>query len=137
MGYETVDVMGDVGLRAWGETLQEAFRSAIAGMYGLITDLDSIEEKKSIEVSHQGDSPEGLLVGLLNELIYIFETEDFVGKRPEIEEFGEGRIKVRIFGEEFERERHPSGLLLKAATYHGLKVEKMGSRWQMEIIFDI
>jgi SHS2 domain-containing protein len=136
MGHEVIDVAGDVGIRAWGETFEEAIESAITGMYSLITELDKVAEKASIEAGAEADTPEGLVVRLLNELIFRFDTEGFTGKRAQVE-LEENRARARVFGEEFDPERHPRGLLLKAATYHNLKVEKEGGNWRMEIIFDI
>jgi SHS2 domain-containing protein len=141
MGYEPIDVAGDAGIRATGTTLEEAFRNAVLGMYSLITDLGMVEQKTSINVMSENESLEGLLVDLLNELIYRSDVDGFIGKEAVVEELvPEGemkRIKILVKGEGFDPERHPGGLLLKAATYHLLKVEKQNNEWIMEIIFDI
>lgn len=137
MGYETVDISGDAGIRATGETLKDAFASAAEGMYSLITDLGGVSGKYSIEVSYESSSLEGLLVGFLNELVYLFDTYGFIGNKVEVEELGETRIRATVFGEKFDPERHARGFLIKAATYHNLKIEKSDSLWDMEIIFDI
>ena len=42
-----------------------------------------------------------------------------------------------LSGEEFDPERHESRLLIKAATYHRLKVEKSNDTWQIDVVFDI
>jgi SHS2 domain-containing protein len=49
----------------------------------------------------------------------------------------DNRIDARISGEEFDPERHEGKLLIKAATYHRLKIENRDHGWKAEIIFDI
>ncbi len=142
MNYEALDISGDAGIRASGENLEEAFEAAATGMYSLITDLDLVREKSSIDVAADGESPEGLLVGFLNGLVFHFDAYGFMGKRVEIKEFemkdtGQGRLKAKVYGEDFDPDRHPRGLLIKAATYHGLAVEKKDGLWSLDVIFDI
>lgn len=149
--FEVLDISGDIGLKAYGENLKDAFINAAIGMYSLITGIELIEEQKVIDVSSESNSVEGLLVSWLNELIFYFDAYGFIGKRIVINEFtptfpsqgggqGEGeacRIKASVSGEEFDSERHESKLLIKAATYHRLKVEKKNNEWEIEVIFDI
>ena len=151
--YEPLDISGDVGLRAFGKTLDEVFINAAEGMYSLITNTGLIEEKKIIEITVESSSLEGLLISWLNELIFHFDTYGFIGKRIEITEatpsltlpprgggMGVGAfftLKAKICGEVFDSTRHESKLLIKAATYHRLRIEKINDTYEAEIIFDI
>jgi SHS2 domain-containing protein len=151
--FEVLDISGDVGLKAYGKDLKDSFINAATGMYSLITDLEMIEEQKLIDVSVESDSVEGLLVSWLNELIFHFDTYGLVGKKivmaefttsltlpPRGKEMGGGeicRLKASVSGEEFDPKRHESKLLIKAATYHRLKVEKTDDLWEINVIFDI
>lgn len=128
---------GDAGIIAAGDTLEDAFKDAALGMYGLMTDLEGVREAKRLKVSVEGRSIEGLLVSWLNELIFQFDAYGFVGKTIEMEEFGGNRLMAALRGEDFDPERHERRLLVKAATYHGLKVAKEDGRWRAEVIFDI
>ncbi len=78
--FEIIDISGDVGIRAYGKTIEDAFVNAAIGMYSLITDLEDIKEKKTISVSIESHSLEGLLVSWLNELVFQFDAYGFVGK---------------------------------------------------------
>jgi SHS2 domain-containing protein len=145
--FEILDISGDIGLRSFGETIQEAFVNAAIGMYGLITDTGKIEGKKSIVVSLGNDSLDSLLVAWLNELIFHFDAYGFIGKKIAITESNlqPGRqaglntyqLKAVLSGEEFDPERHESHLLIKAATYHQLRIEKSDDVWEIDVIFDI
>jgi len=145
--FEILDISGDIGLKSFGKTVQEAFVNAAIGMYSLITDTEKIEEKKSIDVSLENDSLDSLLVAWLNELVFHFDAYGFIGKKIIITESkllsGQStspplyRIEAVLSGEDFDPERHESRLLIKAATYHRLRIEKSNDTWQIEVIFDI
>ncbi len=151
--FRVLDISGDIGLRAFGKSIDEAFINTAIGMYSLITNLDAIKEKKTIELSIESNSPDGLLVSWLNELIFHFDAYGFVGKKINITEFtpsltlpprggglGGGEaysLKASVSGEDFDPERHESKLLIKAATYHKLKIEKVDDVWEIDVIFDI
>jgi SHS2 domain-containing protein len=152
--FEILDISGDVGLKAFGKNPEDAFINAAIGMYSLITDLGMIKEQKVIDVSVESDSMEGLLVSWLNELIFQFDAYGFIGGKIVITEFtpsltllprrggGQGggevcRLRASVSGEDFDPERHESKLLIKAATYHRLRVEKTDDLWEINVIFDI
>lgn len=159
--YEQFDISGDVGLKIFGQTLNDIFTNAAMGMYSLITDTGKIKEKRTIEIAVQSTSLESLFVSWLNELIFNFDTYGFIGKRVVITEttpslilpprgggLGGGEInefpntqtymlKATISGEDFDSTRHESRLLIKAATYHKLRLEKIKDTWEAEVIFDI
>ncbi len=141
MEYEILDISGDVGIRAYGDRLGEAFINAGIGMYSLITDIERISEKKEIGFQTRGISLEGILVSYLNELIYMFDAFNFIGKRIEIisSDFKATNpyINVKVFGEEFNPLIHERRLLIKAATYHNIKIDNINGRWLIEVIFDI
>lgn len=135
--FEPVDISGDAGIKAYGASLEEVFVNAAVGMYSLITDLDAVGDRKNLAVSLESHSREGLLVSWLNELIFHFDAYGFIGKRVHIKMLSDNRIEAEVWGEEFEPRRHESKLLIKAATYHRLRIEKVGDVWEAEVIFDI
>jgi SHS2 domain-containing protein len=151
--FKVLDISGDVGIKAFGKSVKEAFINASFGMYSLITNLNSIKEKKTINVSVESPSLDGLLVSWLNELIFHFDAYGFIGKKINITEFtpsltlpprgggmGGGEaysLKASVSGEDFDPERHESKLLIKAATYHKLRIEKIDDTWEIDVIFDI
>jgi SHS2 domain-containing protein len=137
MKFEILDISGDVGIRAYGQNCEEAFANAGIGMYNLITDIEKIAEKQAIDIEARGDSLEGLLVPYLNELIFQFDTHGFIGRKIDVQSFNDNFIKVKVYGEEFDPDRHERRLLVKAATYHNIKVEKINDKWEIEVVFDI
>jgi len=135
--FEIIDISGDVGIKAFGRSLKEVFKNSAIGMYSLITDLEGVKGEKTISISVESNSLEGLLVSWLNELIFQFDAYNFIGKDIVILEMSDRKLKANVKGEEFDTERHERKLLIKAATYHRLKVEKVRDIWEADIIFDI
>jgi SHS2 domain-containing protein len=135
--FEILDISGDVGIKAYGKSLKDTFIHSAIGLYSLITDLDTVKEKKTIYISVESDSREGLLVLWLNELIFHFDAYGFVGKKIIITEFTPSLLKASLSGEDFDPERHEKRLLVKAATYHRLRIEKKDDTWEVDVIFDI
>ncbi len=144
--FEIIDISGDAGIRAFGRDLKELFINAAAGMFTLMTDLSDVRERKEVEVSVEGSTLEGTFVSWLNELIFRFDTYGFVGKKIVITEFLTKKeppvteayvIRASVSGEEFDPKRHKGKLLIKAATYHKLKIENEEGIWRTDVIFDI
>lgn len=135
--FEIIDVSGDIGIRVYGKNLEEVFINSALGMYNLITDIEKVKKEKTIDISLENHSFESLLVLWLNELVFQFDTYGFIGKEIIIKKINNNTVDAVVSGEEFDPEKHERKLLIKAATYHKLKIEKNNDEWQAEIIFDI
>jgi SHS2 domain-containing protein len=135
--FEILDISGDIGIRSFGKDREVAFVHAALGMFSLITSLKKIKEEKTIVVTVESDSLDGLLVSWLNELIFHFDTYGFIGKNIAVKHLSDRKIITAVTGETFDPQRHERKLLIKAATYHKLSVEKANGVWEIHVIFDI
>ncbi len=134
-GYELLEHTADVGIRSWGPTPEAAFEQAAWALVDLL-DIRGVEtgEARTIGAS-SGDAP-GLLVDLLNELIFIHETEEVAVS---------GIRVVRLTGEALEAEvetaplaRRPEGTVVKAATYHRVRVDRSPEgRAETQVFLDV
>ena len=137
MFYETIDdITADTGIRVYGSSLEELICKAILATFNEITDIDKIEHKESFEIEANNSLP-FLLADLINEALVLHDSKGFVASGCEVTDLGEYNVRVRLKGERFDPERHPSKLVIKAATYHRLKIEKKADRLLAEVIFDI
>jgi len=133
---EQIDISGDVGLRVRGNSLEELFEMAAAGMTALITDPLSIKETEQREISLAVETYENTLVQWLNELIFLFDTYGFTGRAFHVN-FQNNRLRASVRGGIFDPGRDAQKLLIKAATYHNLTIGKIDSHWEATVIFDI
>ena len=137
MFYETIDdITADAGIRVRAESLEELFCRALLATFNEITDIDRVEPAESHEIEAQSPLP-FLLADIINEALVLHESKGFVASRCEVVELREDYVKVRLLGEKFNPDRHTSKLVIKAATYHRLRVSKEDSHYVGEVIFDI
>jgi SHS2 domain-containing protein len=136
--YELIDYTADVGIKATGKDLAQAFSHAAAGMFSLITDPQKIEEADWSDVEVSAPDRETLLVAWLNELIFLFETERWLFKRFHIKTLNENSLTARCYGEKIDKTRHELKREIKSATYHMLKIERLpGDEYQVQVLLDI
>ena len=135
-GFEIIEHTADVGIRACGCDIKEVFANAARGMFSLITELDDVVEAEYRDVELTAPDEENLLVAWLNELIYLFDTENIVFKRFDVTVLPNVRLRARSYGEKVDSLRHRLKTGVKAATYHMLRVEK-GNGCQVQVILDI
>jgi len=134
--YEQIDISGDVGLTIYGKTLEGLFENAAEGLSSLITDLTSVEVSEDKAVSLSADSRERLLVQWLNELVFLLDAYNFVGTSFSVS-LKNNDLSATVSGGFFDPDINESRLLVKAATYHNLSIEKSEAGWVATVIFDI
>lgn len=134
--FELIDHTADVGIVAHGASINQAFANAARGLFSIITDLDDIKEVTHRDIEVTAPDQESLLVGWLNELIYLFDTENIIFNRFDITRLSNTHLKARAYGEKVDSSRHELKTGVKAATYHMLKVKK-NNGYQAQVLFDI
>lgn len=134
----------DIGLAVRGETLGDLFLWAAVGLARLALKTRVILSQTTRAMSitlPPGPDPEALLVAWLNHLIYLLETEGLaaVGGRLEVGEVGEAGSGWILSGSLTVAQAPPHGVKtgVKAATYHGLKVERKQGLFRARIILDV
>ena len=135
--FVLLDHTADIGLIAFGRNLKETFANAAKGMFSIITDLRRVKAIERRNVSVTAVDREALLVNWLNELVYLFDTENILVRKSEITELGDTALKAFVYGEKVDLSRHPIKIGIKAVTYHMLKVEQRDSGYRVRVIFDI
>ncbi len=134
--FEIVDHTADVGIVAYGADVSQAFANAARALFSLITELDDVAEILHRDIELVAPDEESLLVGWLNELIYLFDTENIVFKRFDVTKLSNTQLKAISYGEKVDSTKHRLKTGVKAATYHMLKVDK-GDGCRVQVLFDI
>ena len=134
MRYEEIDHTADVGIRAYGSTLNELFANAAEGMFSLVVDLDAVKPVGEVDVRLDAEDPPTLLLRWLSELLYIHETQRYLFCSFDVHVNGT-KLQGRARGETIDKKRHELKLAIKAVTRHQLTVDP--KRGIAEVIFDI
>ncbi len=123
MGHRIVEHTADLGIEAWGADLSEAFEETALAMFSVMVDVDTIVERLERTQSIRAADREGLLVAWLTELIAVVDDEGLVFRRFAVGPLSEHDLVARSYGEPLDPERHAPHLAVKAATYHGIRVD--------------
>jgi len=134
--FEIVDHTADVGIIAYGANMSQAFANAARALFSLITELDDVDEVLHRDTELTAPDEESLLVGWLNELIYLFDVENILFKRFDITQLNNTQLKARSYGEKVDSSKHKLKIGVKAATYHMLKIDR-GDGCKVQVLFDI
>ena len=134
--FEIINHTADVGIIAYGADISQAFANAARALFSLITELDNIDEVVYRDVEITAPDQESLLVAWLNELIYLFDTENIIFKRFDITQLNHTQLKARSYGEKVDSSKHSLKTGVKAATYHMLKVDQ-DDGGKVQVLFDI
>ena len=135
--YELIDHTADIGVRAFGRTLEELFRNAAVGMFEIIAELDSIGTLESRKIQLAAETLEDLYLVWHQELLFRSSVDHVVYKEFSFDAISEKKLTAIIRGEKFNPEKQVLKKEIKAATYHELKVQKTEEGWVGEVIFDI
>jgi len=134
--FEVIEHTADVGIIARGESLQELFANAAAGMLHFLIDLNSVRAVERRQVVVEAEDLEGLLVAWLNELLVLLNGEAFIPGSFDVREVTDRRLTADVQGELVDPSRHHFRLDVKAATYHQLRISR-NDIWHAHIIFDV
>jgi SHS2 domain-containing protein len=127
-----------------GETLPEAFAQVALGVFALLADPASVEEREAREVRAHGSAPEALLVNWLNECLYVLDVEGFAARRVEFGSFaldagapgGEPlRLYCRLHGEDLDPARHIPSESVRAIVAAGAEVVSSGKGAEARVFF--
>lgn len=140
MPFEYFEVTAEVGIRAWGKSLSEAFSEAARALFELMVDTKSVRPQQTIFVTVSAESLELLLADWLNRLILERDRTGcvFSDFRIAITSQGQGfALTGEIAGEPLDRSRHDPRIDVKAVTYNNLRVLQQPERIQIECVLDI
>jgi SHS2 domain-containing protein len=128
-----------------GATLQEAFAQVALGVFALLADPASVEERDAREVRAHGAAPETLLVNWINECLYVLDVEGFVPRRVEFTIFaldasapgGEPlRLHCRLHGEDLDPARHIPRETVRGIRADGAAVLAVGDKSEARVMID-
>ncbi len=135
--FETFEHTADIGLVARGRTLEELFANAASGLVDLMVDPADLREETRLELTVSAPDREALLVAWLNELLYLLDAQGFVPRRSRILTLTDTTLTAELRGERIDRARHHVRRMVKAATYHELRVAQQDGRWEARVIVDL
>lgn len=136
MAYDFLEHTGDVRMEVSGNTPEELFTEALAGMMAFMgphiaRDNDAEAEQK---ISVTASDRAALLVDFLNEALRLAQEHKEFYTKTAFSRLDETALEADLYGrlvEQFDDE-------IKAVTYHEAEVSRTpDGKWRAKIIFDI
>ena len=144
--YEQFEHQADVGIRGYGENLEEAFENGAKAMFSVVVNLEKVKPKKEIKIKCQASNLEELFVEWLNKLLAKAGIANLIFSDFKIKEIKKVNSTHELLGlakgEQLDLEKHEPRVEVKAATYSQLKVEKKdynppATRYMAQTIVDV
>lgn len=134
--YETFEHEADIGIRGFGSTPEEAFAHAAAAMYSVMLNVDRVEAKEKRNLSVSAPARDQLLVEWLNALLAVTDIDRIVFSKFSVTIRGND-LYGEAWGEPLDRERHETGVEVKAATYYLLHVGTESGKYVAQCVVDV
>lgn len=131
MTYRFIEHTSDIIIEAEGKSFENALEELGKGM---ITQMGSKKARKKDRMEFtvaRRERKEDEVVAVLTEIIAVCESEPFMPAEVRIKGSRSGFLVV------LEGEKKQPENIIKAVTYHDLKVEQMKDRWLITVLFDI
>lgn len=135
--WEHFEHKGDVGIRGYGRTPDEAFEMAAVAMTAVITNPERIQPNQEIEISCDGSDLDILFLDFLNTIISEMDLRKMLFSKFKVQIDGLS-LKAKCYGEKIDIKRHEPAVEVKAATLCELKVYQLpDSTWVAQCVLDV
>ncbi len=142
--FEFFDVTADVGYKAYGNSLANAFENAAIAMFEVITDTSTVKPLIKKQIRLEAEDECAILYDWLSELLFLHDSEYLVFSKFDIKIDSkiEGDIEGYIldasaYGEEFDPSKHERRSEVKAVTYHMMDIKIKNLNIILQVILDI
>ena len=133
--FEYFDVTADIGFKAYGESLNEAFENAGLAIFNIISDTSNIDAVKEIFKVRSEDEI-SLLYDYLEELLFYHEIEFMLFSEFHVEIDDNLQLRATIKGEPIDWDKHERKTEIKAITFHKMDVKKT-DKFELQAIVDL
>jgi len=138
--WEHFEHTADIGIRGYGDTLEEAFEAVAIALFDVMVDVRKVEKKEAREIEVEGEDLYSLLYNFLEELLILHDTEGlvFADFDVKIEKTDKGyKLKAKAYGEKLS-EKHEPKEEVKAITYHEMEIKQLpNGEWMAQLVPDI
>jgi SHS2 domain-containing protein len=134
MKFKFIEHTADIQFQAFGNSLEEVFKNSALAMSKSILDKNLKGTiKKSVEA--KGRDNERLLYDFLEELLILFDSENFLITDVKKIKIKDNELKADVVGvsaEKYEMDNH-----IKSVTYNNMFVKKEKNKWITQVVLDV
>ncbi len=90
-----------IKFQATGKTIEQAFAHCALAITRTLTS-DEVKKKRAYSIKSQGSSQEQLLYNFLEEILFLFRTENFLISKVKEIKIKENKLKAKVLGDNIE-----------------------------------
>ena len=138
--FEWVEHPSDVGFRAYGRDLAEAFENAALALFEVMVDTSKVEAHKEVKVELEAEDEKALLYDWLDKLLYFHDARSLVMSKFRVaisRTKGGFKLNAQAWGERFDPKKHPGRTAVKAMTYHMMEIKRERGRCSVQAVVDV
>ena len=139
--FEWVEHPSDIGFRAYGKNLAEAFENTVLAFFEVMIDTSKVRPREEVKVELEAEDEKALLYDWLERFLYLRDAKGLVMSKFKVEELersnGGFKIKAKAWGEKFDPKKHESKVAIKAVTYHMMEIKCEKGRCSVQAVVDI
>jgi SHS2 domain-containing protein len=121
---------------AWDSTVEGCLAETVRGLVSIVADIGGLDPYRTVPFSFDPAPDADLVVALLDEVIFVLDTEDAVPVGVTMTRREDGGVTGE-FGVVDRAGVSVVGPVPKAVTRHGLRFEHDDSTWQCEVVVDV
>ena len=131
--FRWVEHTGELELDVEAESEEGVLAEAASALAEILSDsTEGKGERLRQTVVVEAPDPAALLAAWLEELVFLSETQGFVPERLVELELDDGALSAVVEGR-----RGEPRTLVKAVTFHRLRLAREGVRWYGRVVFDV
>lgn len=138
--FEWVEHPSDIGFRAYGRDLAEAFENAALALFEVMVDTGKVEPRERVGLELEAEDEGALLYDWLDRLLYFHDARNLVMSKFKvaISKTKRGlKLSAKAWGEPFDPAKHPERTAVKAMTYHMMEIKRGPKRCSVQAVVDI
>jgi SHS2 domain-containing protein len=134
--YELLGRGADLAIKVTGEDLRSCLQAAVEGFAAAVGQVASTAPRRRQAIHIEGDSPDELLVNLLDEAILRLDADGALAVGLTDVTVGADGLRGRLELVDLAKvEVH--GDPPKAATWHDASLERSGDAWRGQVMLDL
>ena len=136
-----VGATSDLSFVARGESCEAALAAAAEALLAAtVEDPAGVEPREVRRVTLVAPDLDLLLLRFLNELVYLRDAERLLLRARSLrvtQDGGQARLEAELVGEPWRAGHHVAAGEVKAATAHGLALQRVGAGWEARATLDV
>ncbi len=134
--FKFLEHTADIKFQAFGKSIEEVFKNSALAMFNAMYD-GKVKEKKSFKINVKGRDFESLLYNFLEEVLFLFDSENFFISKIKSIKIDKKAIKLEaeVLGDD--AKGYKIHIDVKAVTYNEMFVKQDKDKWVAQVVLDV